>query len=476
MSSRLSAARSAVARRLLAALRAVVDVRDDEVALLLWSVLDLFALLAGNYVIRPLRDEMGVAGGVRNLPWMFLGTLGTMLVVGAAYAGIVGRRGRPPLPLLYRILQVNLLAFLVAPRLLPAALSPAFARAFFAWASVYNLFVVSVVWGAMAGRFRADRARRLFGFLAAGGTLGAIAGSFLATSLAGRVGPLNLLAIAIAFLELGLFAARRASPSDDRGGAVAIVPPPGAARRSPYVAGLALNVLCFTITSACVYLEQAKIVGAAFANPAERTALFARIDLLVNLAGLGLQAFATGRIIAALGVGGAAALLPAVTLIGFAALWTRPSLGVLVAFQVARRAIDYAIARPCREIFYATARRDGMAGAKTLIDTAVYRAGDVLGAWAYSLFALVPTPFGTAALIVPLTASWAVLSLRLGQESRTQAAADLRKLGNDPTLDTTERGDSGGIADPSRSTNGRRDHRSSDCNNAPGTPEGQPPK
>lgn len=400
--------------RLSRLLKAVVAVRDDEVGVLVPSLLDLFCLLAGNYVIRPLRDEMGVAGGIKNLPGMFLATLAAMVAVASLFTLVARRWGRPPLPVLYRFLQLNLLAFFLLPRFLPSALMPALARVFFVWASVYNLFVVSVVWGAMADRFRPDQARRLFGFLAAGGTLGAIVGSTLAATLAGRVGPANLLLLTIAFLELGLFAARRAGAACMRVDEIAAPRESAPSRRSPYLIGLALNVLCFTITSACVYLEQARIVASAFADPAERTALFARIDLLVNLVGLAVQALLTGRIIAWLGVGGASATLPVVTLGGFIALWTRPTLGVLVTFQVARRAVDYAVARPCREVMYASTRSGGRLGAKALIDTAVYRAGDALGAWAYGLFAWFPT-FGTGLLIVPLTTAWIGLNLVLGR-------------------------------------------------------------
>ncbi len=406
-------------RRPVRILQRAVDVRADEVLLLLWSFLDLFALLAGNYVIRPLRDEMGVAGGVQNLRWMFLATLAAMLALGGGFSLISRRWGRPSLPFIYRVLQVNLLVFLVAPRVLPAGMAASFARGFFVWASVYNLFVVSIVWGAMTERFRADQARRLFGFLAAGGTLGAITGSSLTTMFAGKVAPLNLLVLTVLFLELGLFAARRAVRIGIRAEGSSNPQPAERSPRSPYVAGLALNVLFFTITSACVYLEQARIVGSAFASPSERTALFARIDLLVNLVGLGLQMLITGRVIALCGVGGAAAILPAITLAGFVALWSRPTLGVLVAFQVTRRAVDYALARPCREILYASARRDGASGTKTLIDTAVYRTGDALGAWAYGLFAMIPGTLGTAALIVPLTLAWIGLSLRLGRSRDT---------------------------------------------------------
>jgi AAA family ATP:ADP antiporter len=406
-------------------LRAIVDVREDEVGVLSWSLLDLFCLLAGNYVIRPLRDEMGVAGGVKNLPGMFLATLVAIVLVGLLFAYATKRWGRPSLLLIYRVLQVNLLLFFLLPQFLPSSTMAAMARVFFVWASVYNLFVVSVVWGAMADRFRADQAKRLFGFLAAGGTLGAIVGSSLAASLAGRIGPTNLLLITIAFLEMGLFAARRARAiSADRNGVCGLSPQVTPSKRSPYMIGLALNVLFFTITSACVYVEQARIVAAAVTNPADQIALFARIDLLVNLVGLGLQTLLTGRIIALLGVGGASATLPIVTLAGFLMLWTRPTLGVLMTFQVARRAVDYAVARPCREVFYAATATNGRIGAKTLIDTAVYRAGDAIGAWAYGLFALLPGTFGTALLIVPLSLTWIGLNLRLGRAERDRSSKE----------------------------------------------------
>lgn len=399
--------------RLTRALKAVVDVHDNEVSALSWSLLDLFCLLAGNYVLRPLRDEAGVAGGVKNLPNMMLATLGATVVVGVVFALATRRWGRPSIQVVYRFLQANLLAFFLLPRFLPSWSAVGTARVFFVWASVYNLFVVSVVWGAMVDRFRSDQARRLFGFLAAGGTLGAIVGSSLVNVLAGRIASEKLFLFIIAFLELGRFAASRAVALCE-----ARTPAPATSaksKRSPYVIGLALNILCFTITSACVYMEQERIVEAADANPAERTAIFARIDLLVNLVGLGVQLLLTGRIIALLGVGGAASTLPIVTLGGFIALWTRPTLGVLMTFQVVRRAVDYAVARPCREVMYTATKPEGRLGTKALIDTAVYRAGDAVGAWSYGLFTMLPGSFGAAILIAPLTLVWVVVCLVLGR-------------------------------------------------------------
>jgi AAA family ATP:ADP antiporter len=428
--------RATARRQLVRALQAIVEVRDEEVGALFWSCLYFFSLLAGNYVLRPLRDEMGIAGGTKYLPWMFAGTLAAMLAVNPLWSAFAGRRpSREFLPALYRFLQANLLLFFAWPWLLPAIGPATFARAFFLWASVVNLFVISLAWGSLADRFRADQARRLFGFIGAGGTLGAIAGSSLTTALVGHVGPRNLLLLAVAFLELGRFAACRLLRPDEDGRDGEIVEESSSAdaggplaglRRafgSPYLAGLGLSMLLFTASSAFVYLEQARIVDATFAGPAERTAFFARIDLLVNLVGLVLQTLLTGRIIAALGIGRTAALLQAETLVGFLGLAWRPTLGILLWFQVARRAIDYAVARPSREVLYTVVRRADKYQAKSFIDTAVYRSGDALGAWAFGLLAALPGGSRTATLlVVPLSLGWIALCVALGREQQRLAA------------------------------------------------------
>jgi len=196
-------------------------------------------------------------------------------------------------------------------------------------------------------------------------------------------------------------------------------------RHSPelYLIGLALWTLLFTTSSAFVYLEQARIVNSSISDPAARTALFARIDLLVNVTGLVLQVSLTGRALALLGAGGSAAILPAVTLAGSIVLALKPTVETVQRFQLARRAVDYAIARPSREVLYAVVGRGEMSRAKGFIDTAVYRAGDTAGAWAYGLIATIPGLSWAAPLVVvPLSVLWIVLSLILGRALRLRLA------------------------------------------------------
>jgi AAA family ATP:ADP antiporter len=411
-------------RRPIAVLRAIVAVRDDEMGALLWACLFVFSLLAGNYLIRPVRDEMGIASGTDYLPALFAGTLVAMLLVWPLLSNRLGRRpGLPNFTPVFRSLQVTLLAFYAAFHLVPGWGQVWAARAFFVWASISNLLIVSIAWGSLAGRFSSDQAHRLFGLIAAGGTLGAIVGSSLAGLLARPAGPTWLMLCAAAFLEVGLLAARRLLGTANRLDAESR-PPNGADApqddsRRLYTVGLGLWTLLFTMTSAFVYMEQARIVDASISGAAARTAFFARVDLLVNVTGLTLQIALTGRILAWLGAGGSAALLPAVTLAGAIVLALRPTIATVQWFQVARRAVDYAIARPSREVFYTVLGRAELTRTKGLIDTAIYRAGDAAGAWAYGLLVAIPWLSWAAPLgIVPLSILWIVVSLGLGRALR----------------------------------------------------------
>jgi ATP:ADP antiporter, AAA family len=411
-------------RRPITVLRALVAVREDEVSALLWACAFLFSLLAGNYLIRPVRDEMGIAGGTSHLPTLFAGTLLAMLLVWPMLSRrLVRRSGPPSYTPVFRTIQLSLLAFYAAFQLLPGWGQEWAARAFFVWASIANLLVVSIGWGALAGRFTGEQAHRLYGFIAAGGTLGAIVGSALAGLLAVRAGPIWLMVLAAGFFEAGLLAARRLLRPSDRAGrepwppAETVAVPEGPGRA--YTIGLGLWTVLFTTTSAFVYMEQARIVDASLSDAAARTALFARIDLLVNLTGLILQVSLTGRILALLGAGGAAALLPAITIAGSIVLALRPTVGTIQWFQVARRAVDYAIARPSREVFYTALGPAALVRTKGLIDTAVYRAGDVAGAWTYGLLAAMPAASWVAPLgVIPLSILWIAVSLGLGRAHR----------------------------------------------------------
>lgn len=339
-------------RRTVAGMSRLIAVRPGERTAFFWSFSYFFALLCSYYIVRPMRDEMGIAGGVEHLQWMFSATFVVMLAAVPVF-GWVTRRfavGRF-LPYVYLFFIAHLLMFFILFKSNTAGTYVA--RAFFIWASVFNLFIVSVFWSLMADIFDADQARRLFGMIAAGGTLGALTGPALTAALVIQLGPTNLLLLSAAFLGWAVVCihrliAWRASTVTVRPGKLApeadialggsIVAGVQLIVRSPYLIGICLLMLFFTTLATFLYFQQAHIVRLNFDDPARRTALFAGMDFTVNALTLFLQVLLTGRIVGRFGLGWTLALIPLLLTLGFLVLGFSPVLGVLVVIQVLRRA------------------------------------------------------------------------------------------------------------------------------------------
>jgi ATP:ADP antiporter, AAA family len=193
-------------------LRRASDIRPDEVAALLWSCLFIFSVLCSYYVLRPIRDEMGVQGGVDNLPWLFTGTLVAMLTVNPLFSSLVKALPRRQfISITYRFFMANLLLFALYLELSPPGYHVWVGRAFFIWASIFNLFVVSIFWAFIVDVFDSEQGKRLFGFLSAGATLGAVLGSTITSTLVEYLGQNYLLFISIGPLEVAVLAVRRLS-------------------------------------------------------------------------------------------------------------------------------------------------------------------------------------------------------------------------------------------------------------------------
>lgn len=410
-------------------LQRIVDVRQEEIPALLWSGAYFFALLAAYFVIRPLREEMGVAGGVANLPWLFSGTLLTMLAVHPPFAALVSRLPRSRfVAVANRFFLANLLLFYVLLQAVPAEHRVWLGRVFFVWTSVFNLFVVSVFWGVMADVFSPAQGARLFGFIGVGGTLGGLAGATLTAELAPLVGSATLVLLSAILLELSTrFAGRlgRVTASLSRDPRL-VAPPPDAViggsamagitrvARSPYLLGICAYMLLFTVGSTVLYFQQAEFAS-AIDEPGRRTAFFARLEQYVQALTLLTQTFLTGRVIALLGVTATLGLLPALSVLGFLSLGVAHAVGVFVVFQVLRRAGEFALAKPAREVLYTVMSREDKFKAKHLIDTFVYRAGDQIGAWSYRLLASLGVgSAGIALLAVPIAGVWLGLAVWLG--------------------------------------------------------------
>jgi AAA family ATP:ADP antiporter len=421
-------------------LKKIVAVEEREVAPMLWATLYFFLLLAAYFVIRPIRDEMGVAGGVRNLPWLYLGTLTGMLLIHPFFTALVSRLPRRLfIPLSYTFFAVNLIAFWLLFVSLSEGAGIWTGRVFFVWTSVFNLFVVSIFWSLMADLFRPSQAKRLFGFVAVGGTIGAVVGSSVTAFLAARVGPANLLLVSAGILVVAMTTARRLMVTVERN-RVDDDPrrPPTAQIEQPvgggvfdgirtvfssgYLLGIVGYMLLYTVTATILYFQQAEIVQASFADRAARTVFFARVDLAVNGLTAITQIFFTGRIVRRIGVALALATLPLVCVLGFVAVGITPTLVAIAVFQVLRRSSNYAIARPCREMLYTVIPRDAKYKAKNFIDTFVYRFGDQVGAWSYT--GLGALGLGAAAISMvaaPLAGVWLVVGLWLGRQQQKRA-------------------------------------------------------
>jgi ATP:ADP antiporter, AAA family len=436
-------------------LRKAVDVRPNEVGALLLACLFNFVILGSYYVIRPIRDDIAAAGGVENLSWMFTGTLVAMLLANAAFSAIVARMPRRKfLPIAYRFFIANLIIFFLLMRYATPAQNVWVGRAFYVWVSVFNLFVLTLFWAFMTDVFSNQQAKRLFAFIAVGGELGAIAGPILTASLVQRLGAANLILVTAALLEIAPWCVKFFPAEFGRTKVVAEVGDPGptdAARqepgapipatdgaekpigggiiagighvfRSPYLLGICAFMLLHSITATFVYFQQADITGHQFHDRAARTAFFAQLDLAVNTLTVLVQLFITGRLLKWLGVGLTLAFLPVLSLFGFLGMGFMPILGLLAVFQVLRRAGNFALTRPAREVLFTVLRREDKYKAKSFIDTFVYRAGDQVGAWSYTLLTWLGLGLtGVSFVAAPLAAIWCGLSIWLGKRQATMA-------------------------------------------------------
>ncbi len=407
--------------------------------MLAWSWLYIFAVLSSYYIIRPIRDEMGVAGGVEHLPWLFTGTLVGMIAVNPPFAALVKTLPRERfISIAYRFFSTNLLVFVLLLKVSTAEQSIWVGRVFFIWTSIFNLFVVSVFWALMVDVFSAEQGKRLFGFIAAGATLGGIVGSSLTATLVSYVESTHLLLASAALLEVAVFSVRHLSRLSEalrlRPTARTEEAPIGGtvlsglrhAFKSRYLLNISLYILLFAITSTFVYFQQAAIVDHNFADRGARTSFFAQVDLLVNVLTLGTQLFLTGRLLRVLGVALTLIVLPGLSVLGFATLALVPTMAIIVVFQVLRRAGNFAVARPTREVLFTVIPREDKYKAKSFIDTVVYRAGDQIGAWSYGLLSFLGLGMsGIAIAAIPISVAWTLNSLWLGRKQEAMATAQV---------------------------------------------------
>ncbi|MBF8702284.1 NTP/NDP exchange transporter [Pseudomonas putida] len=398
------------------------------------GLLLFYLLFTGYFMLRPVRETMGVAGGVDNLQWLFTGTFIATLACLPLFGWLASKVPRRRiLPWTYGIFASNLLLFAVLFARNPDASWTA--RAFYIWLSVFNLLSISLAWSVLADLFSTAQGKRLFGLLAAGASLGGLSGPILGTLLVAPLGHAGLLVLAAAFL-LGSIGATlylqrwrtrhplpaQAERADSRplggnpfAGATAVL-------RSPYLLGIALFVVLLASVSTFLYFEQARIVSETFTDRTRQTQVFGLIDTVVQALAILTQVFLTGRLARRMGVGVLLVAVPLVMAAGFMWLALAPVFAVFVVVMVVRRAGEYALVRPGREMLFTVLPAEDKYKAKNFIDTVVYRGGDALSGWLKRVLDVMGEHPQLAMLIGTLIALvWAMTGAWLG---RRQARLD----------------------------------------------------
>ncbi|QHF02883.1 MULTISPECIES: NTP/NDP exchange transporter [Pseudomonas syringae group] len=402
-----------------------VKVEACERAALLLGFAFHFCVLASYYLVRPLRDALGLEGGADKLQWLFTATFVVMLVTVPLFGALVSRLPATRfVPLVYRLIALSMLLFgvLIANHVAPVAVG----RAFFVWISIYNLFIVSIFWSVLVDRFSSEQGRRLFGFIAAGGTLGTFIGPLLAATMATYFGPLALSIGAALLLEGAVLCYRallnrtqaqgKAPVSEERRLGGTVMAGVSLIARSPYLLGMVLFMLLHTSAATLLYFEQGRIVADSYGDVSSRTRFFAWVDLTVSTLTLLFQLLLTAPLIRWVGVGGALLALPLATVVAFTAMALSPVPTTVALAQGLRRAVEYAVVRPAREVLWTVVSREEKYKAKNVIDTLVYRGGDAASGWLSVGLTAMGAGFGLLALLVmPFAAVWAWVSLWLAR-------------------------------------------------------------
>jgi AAA family ATP:ADP antiporter len=397
-----------------------------------------FTLLGSYYILRPVRDAMSTVLGVARLPDVYVGTLLLTLLVSPLFAWLMDTfKVSRVLPGVFAFLIVNLLGFYAWTSVGPV--SAAFAVTFYWWFSVVNLFMISVFFSLMVDTFTAAQATRLLPMIAAGGSIGAIAGPAVAFVLATRIGVSGLILIAAAGLGVVIVLVRylirekqrlqavhaetQASTMDHALGGT-LFDGFRATFTSPYHLNQALFIMLMTWIATIGYFLQTEMITRAFSGLAERTQALADIDFVVNLCSAIVSLFGVSRFIGRFGVTGGLLINPFLMVVSFVLMALSPTLLMLQAMQALRRVSQYAIARPCREICFTVVDQDSRYKVKNFIDTVVYRFGDLASAWMQK--GMESLGFGmTATLGLGIIASglWAMNAATLGRQYERRRAS-----------------------------------------------------
>jgi len=409
-----------------------------EYAAVGWSFLYFFCVLSSYYMLRPVRDEMAVFSGADTIPWLFTGTFVVMLLATPVFGWISSRFPRRKfLPWVYLFFICNILIFW-------AVFSIAvdreqdhtwLGRVFFVWLSVFNLFVVSVFWSFMADIYSREQGRRLFGLITSGGTIGAIVAGKVTKEYMADIGFENLFLIAAGLLAAAIpcihllrkwvstDTTAKSSARQDKplGGS----PLAGITHMtsSPYFIAIGFSSIVASLLGTALYMFTANLLEQSDLTPDQRIQFFNSINYYTNIVALIGQALLVRHVVGRLGIGISLALMPIISIIGFAVLAVNPTLLAVAILTIARRGLGFGVMKPSTDMLYSVVTPEEKYKTKNFIDTAIYRAGDLVGTW--SVRGLMSgLGMGLAAVswvMVPFAVFWSLISVWLGYDYKRRA-------------------------------------------------------
>jgi AAA family ATP:ADP antiporter len=362
-----------------------------------------------------------------------------MLIATPIFGWVASRYARRQfLPWVYLFFIYNILIFsLIFSNAIYSASSHVWlGRVFFVWLSVFNLFVVSVFWSFMADIYTREQGRRLFGVIAAGGSIGALIGGGATSILVVTIGFQNLFPIAATLLLIAIFCITRLrrwveqSHVDDVLETAASKMPLGGnpfsgithVFSSKYFTRIAISSIIASLLGTALYMFMAQLVEQAIPNADEQTRFFSNINNATNALALLGQLLVVKHVVRRFGVGVSMSLLPVASVAGFILLAIEPTLAIVALITVLRRALGFGFSKPTTDMLYSVVTPEEKYKTKNFIDTAVYRSGDLVGTWTIKGFVLAGLSIpAISVLLLPFAAIWGVIAVWLGRDYRRQA-------------------------------------------------------
>ncbi len=419
----------------------IFGVQRHEFVAVAWSFAYFFCVLSSYYIIRPVREEMAVGSGPNTIPYLFIGTFITMIVATSLFGWVASRFPRRVfLPWVYLFFISNMLIFWAVFSQLRGSGDDYvwLGRVFFVWVSVFNLFVVSVFWSFMADIYTREQGRRLFGLITSGGSIGALLGGLVTSSLVTKIGFHNLLLIAGGVLLAAVFCigrlkdwvhqeheheVERTVESDKPLGGNPLA---GITHllSSNYFLGIALLSVIASLLGTALYMFRAELIETAILSPDARTQFFSNMNVAQNALALVAQMFLVKQVVTRFGIGRSLFLFPLASIIGFAVLALDPTLMAVAVLDVVRRGLGFGFAKPSTDMLYSVVTPEEKYKTKNAIDTAVYRGGDVVGTWTIKGLSVLGMGMAAiAVLMLPFAVLSAVVALWLGRDYKRRARA-----------------------------------------------------